>query len=148
MAEVRWEGELTSGKGVAFPDTVLQLPPVTDKDRADLELGSELEVDYVAASFVRTGGDVRVIKQLAGEAPVIAKVELAAAYQNLDEILAEADGVMVARGDLGVQLPLARLPIVQADILRRTNRAGLISITATEMLESMTGLASTHPGRK
>ena len=138
VAEVRWGGELTSGKGVAFPETLLQLPPVTEKDRADLELGAELEVDYVAASFVRTGDDVRAIKQLAGRAPVIAKVELAAAYQNLDEILAEADGVMVARGDLGVQLPLARLPIVQADILRRTNRAGLISITATEMLESMT----------
>lgn len=138
VAEVRWGGELTSGKGVAFPETLLQLPPVTEKDRADLELGRELEVDYVAASFVRTGGDVRAIKQLAGLAPVIAKVELAAAYQNLDEILAEAEGVMVARGDLGVQLPLARLPIVQADILRRTNRAGLISITATEMLESMT----------
>ena len=138
VAEVRWGGELTSGKGVAFPETLLQLPPVTEKDRADLEFGTELEVDYVAASFVRTGDDVRAIKQLAGVAPVIAKVELAAAYQNLDEILAEADGVMVARGDLGVQLPLARLPIVQADILRRTNRAGLISITATEMLESMT----------
>ena len=138
VAEVRWGGELTGGKGVAFPETLLQLPPVTEKDRADLALGRELEVDYVAASFVRTGDDVRTIKQLAGLAPVIAKVELAAAYQNLDEILAEADGVMVARGDLGVQLPLARLPIVQADILRRTNRAGLISITATEMLESMT----------
>ncbi len=138
VAEVRWGGELTSGKGVAFPETLLRLPPVTEKDRADLALGTELEVDYVAASFVWTGEDVRAIKQLAGMAPVIAKVELAAAYQNLDEILAEAEGVMVARGDLGVQLPLARLPIVQADILRRTNRAGLISITATEMLESMT----------
>ena len=138
VGEVKWGGDLTSGKGVAFPETLLRLPPVTEKDRADLRLGAELEVDYVAASFVRTGGDVRAIKQLAGSAPVIAKVELAAAYQNLDEILAEADGVMVARGDLGVQLPLARLPIVQADILRRTNRAGLVSITATEMLESMT----------
>ena len=138
VAEVTWGGELLSGKGVAFPETLLQLPVVTDKDRGDLELGIELEVDYVAASFVRTGDDVRTIKELAGGAPVIAKVELAAAYRNLDEILAEAAGVMVARGDLGVQLPLARLPIVQADILRRTNRAGLISITATEMLESMT----------
>ncbi len=138
VAEVTWGGDLSSGKGVAFPETVLKLPSVTDKDRRDLELGIELQVDYVAASFVRTGEDVRTIKALAGGAPVIAKIELAAAYQNLDEILAEAAGVMVARGDLGVQLPLARLPIVQADILRRTNRAGLISITATEMLESMT----------
>ena len=100
VAEVRWGGELTSGKGVAFPETLLRLPPVTEKDRADLELGTELEVDYVAASFVRTGDDVRAIKQLAGAAPVIAKVELAAAYQNLDGILAEADG-----GDGGQRRP-------------------------------------------
>ena len=70
--------------------------------------------------------------------PIIAKVELAAAYANLDSILAMAEGVMVARGDLGVQLPLQTIPFVQADILRRTNDAGRISITATEMLESMT----------
>ena len=138
VAEVNWGGELGSGKGVAFPDTVLQLPSVTEKDRRDLEFGVELGVDYVAASFVRTGRDIRAIQELAGGAPVIAKVELASAYRNLDGILAEAAGVMVARGDLGVQLPLARLPIVQADILRRTNREGVISITATEMLESMT----------
>ena len=138
VALVTWGGELSSGKGVAFPESTLHLPAVTDKDRRDLEFGIELGVDYVAASFVRSGEDVRVIKELAGGAPVIAKVELAAAYRRLDEILAEAAGVMVARGDLGVQLPMARLPIVQADILRRTNRAGLISITATEMLESMT----------
>lgn len=138
VAEVTWGGELRSGKGVAFPETILQIPAVTEKDRRDLEFGIELGVDYVAASFVRTGEDVRKIKQLAGGSPVIAKVELAIAYENLDEILAEAAGVMVARGDLGVELPLARLPIVQADILRRTNRAGLIAITATEMLESMT----------
>ncbi len=138
LAEVTWGGELWSGKGVAFPDTELQLPPITDKDQRDLEFGMELGVDYVAASFVRTGRDVWTIKKMTGGVPVIAKVELAVAYRNLDEILAEAAGVMVARGDLGVQLPLARLPIVQADILDRTNRAGLISITATEMLESMT----------
>lgn len=138
VAQVDWGGELGSGKGVAFPDTELQLPSVTAKDRRDLEFGRELGVDYVAASFVRTGRDVATIKSLAGRAPVIAKVELATAYRNLDDILTEAAGVMVARGDLGVQLPLARLPIVQADILGRTNRAGLVSITATEMLESMT----------
>lgn len=138
VAEVNWGGELGSGQGVAFPETELQLPPVTDKDRRDLKFGQEIGVDYVAASFVRTGRDVATVKQLAGDALVIAKVELAVAYQNLDEILEEAAGVMVARGDLGVQLPLARLPTVQADILGRTNRAGLISITATEMLESMT----------
>jgi pyruvate kinase len=81
---------------------------------------------------------MREIRELAGGTPVIAKIELAAAYANLDDILAEAAGAMVARGDLGVQLPLERIPLIQADILSRTNAAGLISITATEMLESMT----------
>ncbi|NIP80175.1 MAG: pyruvate kinase, partial [Gemmatimonadetes bacterium] len=91
--------------------------------------GRELAVDYVAASFVRTGEDVREIKELSGGTPVIAKIELAAAYTNLDDILAESAGAMVARGDLGVQLPLERIPGIQADILARTNAAGLISIT-------------------
>jgi len=81
---------------------------------------------------------VRQVAKLAGDVPVIAKIELAVAYENLDDILAVADGAMVARGDLGVQLPLEQIPIVQDDILRRTNRAGRVSITATEMLESMT----------
>lgn len=138
MAVVRVGGELTDRKGVACPDTDLRVPSVTDKDRGDLELGRELGVDYVAASFVRTGEDVREVRRLAGDAPVIAKVELAVAYKNLDDILEEADGVMVARGDLGVQLPLEKIPQIQADILGRTNAAGRISITATEMLESMT----------
>ncbi len=131
-------GLLRDGKGVAFPETDLRVPAITDKDRADLELGREIGVDYVAASFVRSGADVREIRELAGGTPVIAKIELAAAYANLDDILSESAGIMVARGDLGVQLPLERIPLIQADILHRTNAAGLISITATEMLESMT----------
>ena len=131
-------GTLKDRKGVAFPDSDLQVGPVTDKDREDLELGRRLGVDYVAASFVKEGDDVNEVRSLAGpEVPIIAKVELALAYQNLDSILDAADGVMVARGDLGVQLPLESIPNIQADILRRTNRTGLISITATEMLESM-----------
>jgi pyruvate kinase len=138
IAEVETGGTLHSNKGVAFPDTHLRLDSVTDKDRADLEFGRRLGVDYVAASFVRTGADVRSVASLAGEAPIIAKVELAVAYENLDDILADAAGVMVARGDLGVQLPLERIPTIQADILSRTNAAGRITITATEMLESMT----------
>ncbi len=131
-------GQLRDGKGVAFPETDLRVAAITDKDRADLQLGREIGVDYVAASFVRSGADIREIRELAGGTPVIAKIELASAYANLDDILGESAGVMVARGDLGVQLPLERIPLIQADILRRTNAAGLISITATEMLESMT----------
>jgi pyruvate kinase len=137
-AVVAQGGLLRDGKGVAFPETDLRVPAITDKDRADLELGREIGADYVAASFVRSGADVREIRELAGGTPVIAKIELAAAYANLDDILSESAGIMVARGDLGVQLPLERIPLIQADILHRTNAAGLISITATEMLESMT----------
>ncbi len=138
IAKVIQGGVLGDGKGVAFPETDLRVPPITDKDRMDLEFGREIAVDYVAASFVRTASDMRQIRELAGGVPVIAKIELVAAYDNLDDILSESAGVMVARGDLGVQMPLERIPMVQADILRRTNTAGLISITATEMLESMT----------
>jgi len=137
-ALVRVGGILTDRKGAAFPDSDLRTPAVTPKDEEDLEFGRELGVDWVAASFVRTGDDVRQVQALCGLAPVIAKIELAVAYRNLDEILAESDGVMIARGDLGVQLPLERIPIVQAEILSRANAVGRITITATEMLESMT----------
>ncbi len=139
-------GELLDRKGIAFPDSYLEIGPVTEKDRKDLELGRRMGVDYVAASFVRRGEDITEVRELAGGAtPIIAKIELARAYQNLDSILEQADGVMVARGDLGVQLPLETIPNVQADILHRTNQAGLISITATEMLESM--VTSLRPSR-
>ncbi len=138
-------GELHDQKGAAFPDSQLRVPAVTDKDRVDLEFGKGLDVDYVAASFVRSAADVKQVAELSAGPPVIAKVELAAAYENLDDILAAADGVMVARGDLGVELPLERIPFVQQDMLARTNAAGRISITATEMLESMT--SSPRPTR-
>lgn len=136
MAKVTQGGPLGDHQGAAFPHTHLRVPAVTPKDEEDLAFGQSIGVDYVAASFVRTAGDVRKVKDLSG-VPVIAKIERAAALANLDEILSAADGVMVARGDLGVELPLERLPAVQLDILRRTNAAGLISVTATEMLESM-----------
>ena len=138
VAEVVAGGELSDNKGVAFPDSQLSLENVTPKDEADLAFGRKIGVDYVAASFVRSGADVKRIADLTDDAPVIAKIELAQAYSNLDGILEEAFGVMIARGDLGVQLPLERLPLIQADILERANAAGRISITATEMLESMT----------
>jgi len=138
VAEVVESGEVTDRAGVSLPASALSVPVVTNKDLEDLEFGRELEVDYVAASFVRNGEDLRRVSEHAGEGvPVIAKIELAAAYANLDEILTEAAGIMVARGDLGVELPLERIPLVQQDILTRTNAAGLVSITATEMLESM-----------
>ncbi len=143
-ARVLEAGVVGDHKGVAFPDTRLNLPPVTDKDERDIEIGREIEPDWVAASFVASGADVALIRKLTG-APVIAKVERAVAYEELDDILTEADGVMVARGDLGVEMSLDALPLVQKDIIARTNAAARFSITATEMLESMT--SSPRPTR-
>jgi pyruvate kinase len=137
-ARVVTGGLLSNHKGVAFPDSSLTVGNVTPKDEADLELGRELGVDFVATSFVRTGADVETVASLAGDVPVIAKIELAQALDNLDEIIVPSFGIMVARGDLGVQLPLDRLPLIQTDIIKRTNTSGRISVTATEMLESMT----------
>ncbi len=130
-------GELRNRQGAAFPGLEVDLPAITDKDRLDLEAGVEMGVDLVAASFVGNAGDVRDVRELAGDIPVIAKLERAIAYRALDEIVRESDGVMVARGDLGVELSWAALPRVQKDIIARTNAGGKISITATEMLESM-----------
>jgi pyruvate kinase len=146
IAEAIQSGELADRKGVAFPRSKLRVGAVTDKDRHDLEFGRQLGVDFVAASFVQTADEIEDVAELAGgSTPIIAKIELAAAYENLDAILEVAQGAMVARGDLGVHLPLERIPAVQRDILARTNRAGLVSITATEMLESMT--SSIRPTR-
>lgn len=131
-------GELSDHKGVAFPDSNLSVGNITPKDEADLAMGQEIGVDFVAASFVRSGSDVEAVAALAGDVPIIAKIELAQALDNLDDILKVSFGVMVARGDLGVQLPLSRLPLIQSDIIQRTNAAGKVSVTATEMLESMT----------
>ncbi|MCZ6736573.1 MAG: pyruvate kinase [Actinobacteria bacterium] len=132
------DGSLSDHQGVAFPDSSLSEVNITEKDEVDLAFGKELGVEYVAASFVRTAADVETVASLCGDVPVIAKIELAQALDNLDEILAASFGVMVARGDLGVQVPLERLPLIQADILEKASAAGRISVTATEMLESMT----------
>ena len=134
-------GTLSDHKGVAFPGAPLDLPAITEKDVVDLAFGVEQGVDIVAASFVTTGDDIKLVKTLVGDTPVIAKIERVAAYENLDDILANADGAMVARGDLGIELGIAPLPRAQKDIILRTNRASAISITATEMLESMTSSA-------
>jgi len=144
-ARVLQGGEARDRVGAAFPDADLRLPAVTPKDREDLAIGMEIGVDLVAASFVTGAADIEAVRRVVGETPVVAKIERARAYQNLDEILAAADGAMVARGDLGVEVGYERLTLAQKDILRRANRAGRISITATEMLESMT--ASRRPTR-
>jgi pyruvate kinase len=134
-------GLLEAHKGVVAPGRPLGLPALTDKDLADIRLGAELGFDYVALSFVRHADDVHACRRALAasglKTPVIAKLERAEALHHLPEILDSADGVMVARGDLGVEVSLAEVPAIQKDIVERCNRAGVPVITATEMLESM-----------
>jgi pyruvate kinase len=130
-------GDLLDHKGAAFPGAHSDIPVVTDKDESDLHFGLELGFDLIAASFVREGNDLRTIRKIVGDVPIIAKIESAIGYSNLDDILEEADGAMVARGDLGVELSLQSVPRAQSEILKKANTAGKITITATEMLESM-----------
>ena len=117
-AVVKTPGVLSDHKGVSLPDSRLATSNVTPKDESDLELGRRIGVDYVAASFVRTREDVEAVQTLAGDVPVISKIELARALENLDEIIDASFGIMVARGDLGVQVPLERLPLIQRDLQR------------------------------
>tara|TARA_B100000073_G_scaffold95245_1_gene75683 strand:- start:1391 stop:2788 length:1398 start_codon:yes stop_codon:yes gene_type:complete len=131
-------GELRDNQGVAFPDSNLSVSAITDKDKEHLAFGTNHDVDFVAVSFVRNASDINTVKDLIPkDVKVIAKIELKAALDNIEEILDVADGVMVARGDLGVQLPLEQVPFVQKQILDAANKKGKISITATEMLQSM-----------
>jgi pyruvate kinase len=140
-ARVESGGDLGSRKGVNVPGVDLDLPVITAQDRRELEVAVEKEVDFVAASFVRSGDDVyeigKHIDELGGDIPVVAKIERAGAVENLDSIIDEAYGVMVARGDLGVECPMEEVPLIQKRIIRRCHKAGVPVITATEMLDSM-----------
>jgi pyruvate kinase len=134
-------GELGSRKGVNVPGVDLGLDVVTDADRRDLEVAVEHDADFVAASFVRDAADVYAVtdavERFGGDVPVIAKIERAGAVDHVDELIEAAYGVMVARGDLGVECPLEDVPMVQKRIVRRAQEAGVPVITATEMLDSM-----------
>jgi pyruvate kinase len=134
-------GVLGSRKGVLFPDTDLTMPSLTGKDKQDLAFGIAQGVDWIALSFVRTADDVRALKEHLARAgariPVLAKIEKPQAVKNLEGILAEADGLMVARGDLGVEMSPEEVPMIQKRIIRACNRRGVPVITATQMLESM-----------
>ncbi|HEY3283846.1 MAG TPA: pyruvate kinase [Armatimonadota bacterium] len=134
-------GVISSHKGLVVPGVDLDLPSLTEKDRQDLRFGLDQGVDWVAASFLRTPEDVLVVKRaiqdLGHSTPVIAKIETGAAVRNIDGILAAADGAMVARGDLGVELPVHLVPGIQKSIIRKCNRLGKPVITATQMLDSM-----------
>lgn len=139
---VRSGGLLLQAKGVNLPDTILNLPALTEKDRTDLAAAVEAGVDYVSLSFVQRPEDMQLAKDLVGKtgiAPMlIAKIEKPQAVEAFDEILKISDGIMVARGDLGVEMSVARVPPLQKEIISKTNSAGKTVITATQMLESMT----------
>ena len=134
-------GVLNEHQGVNLPGARFRAPSLTAKDREDLRFGLRQGIDYVALSFVRSRADLRharrVLRAMGRVVPIVAKLEKAEAIANLDEIIAEADAVMVARGDLGVELPLERVPLIQKRIIRAANERGIPVITATQMLESM-----------
>ena len=134
-------GELSSHKGINLPDRSLRTPILTEKDRRDLTFGLTHGVDYVALSFVRSAEDVRQVLQIMHYAgrrvPVIAKIEKHEALDHIDEIMELVDGIMIARGDLGVEIPLERVPAVQKRLIQLCNQCGKPVITATQMLKSM-----------
>ena len=140
LGQIEIGGELRSNQGVAFPDSKLSVSAITEKDIADLKFGNKLDVDIVAVSFVRDANDIKKVREIVDKnIKIIAKIELKNAVKNLDSIIDEADGVMVARGDLGVQLDLEKVPFIQKQILNEANAKGKITVTATEMLQSMKG---------
>ncbi|MCY1078631.1 pyruvate kinase [Archangium lansingense] len=132
-------GLLKDNKGLNLPGAHVSVPTITEKDAEDLAFGQEVGVDYVALSFVRTANDIREARKLVAKrnTPLIAKIEKPQAVADLEAIAREADGIMVARGDLGVEMPLEKLPAIQKRMVRTVNRMGGLVIVATEMLESM-----------
>ena len=131
-----------SPKGINLPGVKTRIPSLTKKDKEDLRAGIEMGIDYVALSFVRSAKDVKSLKgelkRLGADVPVIAKIEKPQALEDLDEILDACEGIMVARGDLGVELSPEKVPIAQKMMIRKANLKRKLVITATQMLESMT----------
>jgi pyruvate kinase len=134
-------GEITSQKGVNLPGIVVNLPAVTDRDVDDILFAIKNGFDFIAASFIRKATDVLGIRQIVEESgaslDIIAKIESREGLNNLDEIIKVSDGIMVARGDLGVEIPVEEVPLMQKKIIEKCNRVGIPVITATQMLESM-----------
>ena len=134
-------GVLSNNKGVNFPDVQLSVKALTDKDKKDLIFGLESGVDWIALSFVRNPSDMNEIKDLINKyghsTPVVAKIEKFEAIDQIDSILPLCDGVMVARGDLGVEMPAEEVPLIQKDLIKKANTLGIPIITATQMLDSM-----------
>lgn len=141
VAQVVTGGELKSRKGVNLPGVKISMASLTEKDIADLEFAVSQDVDYIAMSFVRSANDVQEVisrlRALDSQAGIIAKIEKPEAVENIDEIIEEADGIMVARGDLGIEIASEKVPLMQKRIIDRSRRAGKPVITATQMLDSM-----------
>lgn len=142
ICEVKSGGPVSDSKGVNVPNVSLKMPYMSQKDIDDILFGIEQDVDFVAASFVRTQEDVLEIRKLLDKnggknIRIIAKIENSEGVENIDEILKASNGVMVARGDMGVEIPLELLPVIQKRIIKKTYRAGKVVITATQMLDSM-----------
>jgi len=142
-------GMLLPKKGVNLPDTALSMPSMTEKDRADLEFIIEQDLDWVALSFVRKAIDITELKEIINarnsKIKVIAKIEMPEALRNLRDIIVESDGIMVARGDLGVEVPVEQVPVIQKEIIRKCMRRAKPVIVATQMMESM--IDRTKPNR-
>lgn len=140
-AEIKSEGEVTSRKGINAPGAKLSIRPPTDKDISGIEFGVEMEVDWFAVSFVRNRRDLdatrEIIAKTGGTQPIISKIEHGEAIENIDEIIEASDGVMVARGDLGIEVKPWEVPILQKEIIDKCREAGKPVIVATQMLESM-----------
>ena len=135
-------GTLSANKSINIPGVHIQLPALTERDMADIRFGVEHDFDYIAASFVRRAADVDAVRQVlrdcGGESvKIIAKIENQEGVDNMDEILAAADGIMVARGDLGVEIPASKVPILQKRMIQKGMQAGKHVITATQLLDSM-----------
>ncbi|MCK8499531.1 MULTISPECIES: pyruvate kinase [Myxococcus] len=147
LCEVEVGGLLKDHKGLNLPGSPMSVPTITAKDEADLAFGQDVGVDYVALSFVRTAEDIhKARKHVAkNKTPLIAKIEKPQAVEQLDAIARAADGIMVARGDLGVEMPLEQLPAIQKHMVKVVNQMGGLVIVATEMLESM--VANPRPTR-
>jgi pyruvate kinase len=143
VCEVMRAGPISSRKGVNVPDTELPLSPLTEKDLQDLELGLELGVDWIACSFVQRPEDMHELRKLVGnKAAIMAKIEKPLAIEWIDGIIAASDGIMIARGDLGIELPLAEVPALQKKIIRKCREVGKPVVVATQMLETMITNAS------
>jgi pyruvate kinase len=141
ICKVTVGGEIKNKRGVNLPDSDLSVSSITEKDREDLKFGLKNKVDYFALSFVRRPEDIAelraILKKAKSEARIIAKIETPQALKNIDEILKLTDGIMVARGDLAVEIPAEEVPLVQKMLIQKCNQAGKPVITATQMLESM-----------